>query len=110
MTNSFYVATEDPDINVFRVAQRVCEGGHDVAEAKIRDRYEKSLNMVKQALPFTNRAYFFDNSTYGSELDAMWFAEVTDGETLEFKSDQIPDWFRRSVWDPAHRTDQQPGQ
>jgi hypothetical protein len=39
------------------------------------------------------------------KLDEMWFAEVTDGETLEFRNDQIPDWFRRSVWDPAQQPD-----
>jgi len=103
-TYLYYVATEDPEINVFRVAQRVREGGHDVEEKKIRQRYVKSLNLIQQALPFTNRAYFFDNSSDGMKLDEMWFAEVTDGETLEFRSDKIPDWFRRSVWDPSQTT------
>jgi hypothetical protein len=30
-----------------------------------------------------------------------WLAEVTDGKTLELKTDQIPAWFKRTVLDQA---------
>lgn len=100
-TYLYYVSTEDPDINVSRVKQRFAAGGHDVPERKIRDRYVKSMELIRQALPYTNRAYFFDNSFDDRNLDRMWIAEVTDGETLEFKNDRLPDWFRRFVWDPG---------
>ena len=35
----YFVATESPEINVMRVANRVRKGGHDVPEDKIRKRY-----------------------------------------------------------------------
>lgn len=42
-TYLYFVATEDPDINVARVQYRVQTGGHPVAEDKIRSRYARSL-------------------------------------------------------------------
>ncbi len=42
-TYLYYVATEDPTINVDGVAYRVSMGGHNVPEKKIRVRYVRSL-------------------------------------------------------------------
>ena len=100
-TYLYYVSTEDCDINVSRVKQRFESGGHDVPEEKIRKRYVKSMELIRQALRFSNRAYFFDNSFDDRNLDKMWIAEVTDGDTLEFKQNRLPDWFRQYVWDPG---------
>lgn len=43
-TYLYYVATQDPTINVGRVEFRVSQGGHDVPEEKVRARYYRSLN------------------------------------------------------------------
>ena len=40
-----YVATEDCEINIKRVAKRVSEGGHDVPQQKIKDRYVETLGV-----------------------------------------------------------------
>ena len=61
-TYLYYVATEDPEINISRVALRVAQGGHDVPKAKIISRYHRSLGLVRDAIRHTDRAYFFDTS------------------------------------------------
>jgi len=91
----YYVATEDPAINVERVQYRVAVGGHDVPEEKIISRYVRSLALVREAIRVANRAFFFDTS----EVTAWYFAEVTDGAEVELKGDEIPNWFRKAVWD-----------
>jgi predicted ABC-type ATPase len=62
-TYLYYVATDDPEINISRVANRVGLGGHAVPENKIGERYYKSLGLLMEAIRNTNRAYIFDNST-----------------------------------------------
>lgn len=94
-TYLYFVATEDADINVSRVKYRVQVGGHPVAEDKIRSRYVRSLALLPQAVTYADRAYLFDNS--GTER--VWVAEVTDGLEIEMKTDQMPAWFKATLWD-----------
>jgi predicted ABC-type ATPase len=94
-TYLYYVATEDPVINILRVQRRVQTGGHSVPEDKIIARYTRSLNLLVDAIRYTNRAYIFDNSTH----QQIWTAEITDGQLLEMKTERMPAWFKRAVWD-----------
>ena len=96
-TYLYYIATEDPAINVARVKARVSLGGHTVPEEKIVSRYARSLNLLLEAVKHTNRAYLFDNSRHGG--DHLWVAEITDGHDLEMKCDPMPLWFQKAVWD-----------
>jgi predicted ABC-type ATPase len=98
-TYLYYVATDDPAINVSRVANRVALNGHDVPEEKIVQRYHKSLELLMSAIRHSNRAYIFDNSTDNADRTHTWLAEITEGRTLELKTDQIPAWFKRAVLD-----------
>ncbi len=94
-TYLYYVATDDPAINISRVRHRVKMGGHSVPEDKIVSRYERSLHLLMEAIRHTNRAYLFDNSKHQS----IWLAEITDGKELDMKTDQMPIWFKKNVWD-----------
>jgi predicted ABC-type ATPase len=110
-TYLYYVATEDPIINILRVQRRVSLGGHPVPEDKIAAparrvprrekgdktiaRYSRSLNLLVDAIRHTNRAYIFDNSTH----QQIWAAEITDGRLLEMKVDRMPAWFKAAIWD-----------
>lgn len=89
----YYVATEDPDINISRVRHRVKMHGHDVPEDKIIERYFRSLDLLVDAIRLSDRAYIFDNSSQ----NRIWLAEVTDGTELEFKTDLVPHWFETYV-------------
>lgn len=94
-TYLYYVATEDPAISIARVKNRVAEGGHDVPEDKIVSRYYRSLDLVREAIRHTNRAYFFDTS----EAESWYVAEITDGIEIDLKSEEMPNWFKNAVWD-----------
>ena len=74
-TYLYFVATENPAINIQLVKTRVAAGGHDVPEDKIVSRYHRSLALLGRAISHTNRAFLFDTS----REDAWYFAEITDG-------------------------------
>jgi len=57
-----YVLTCNPDINVARVRGRVCEGGHNVPEDKIRSRYKKALKLLPQLIEICDKILIYDNS------------------------------------------------
>ena len=85
----YYVATEDPTINVERVRSRAAKGGHSVPTDKIIDRYYRSLDYLFEAIRLSDRAYIFDNS----RESRIWVAEITDGKKVEIVYPYIPAWF-----------------
>lgn len=92
-TYLYFVATDDPAINIERVAFRVEQGGHGVPRQKVIERYERSLAKLMDAIRCTDRAYIFDNT--GDEL--VLLAEITGGQEIELKVDEVPHWFARAV-------------
>lgn len=88
-TYLYFVATESPDVNINRVANRVGDGGHNVAKEKIVERYYRSLALLPSAVAASDRAYVFDNSGAQSVL----LAEITNGTDLQFHQEEIPEWF-----------------
>lgn len=98
-TYLYYIATEDPEINVSRVAYRVSQQGHDVPREKIISRYERSLDLLLRAIRATDRAYLFDNLSQAFERS--WFAEVTEGTHFKLKTDTVPAWFMTNVIEKA---------
>ena len=92
-TYMYFIATEDPGINVMRIRQRVKRGGHDVPEEKTVARYYRCLEQVKYALPHLDRAYFFDNSADHT----FFFAEYELAKGFRLCSALVPTWFRRFV-------------
>lgn len=94
-TYLYFIATEDPIINISRVKHRVKMGGHPVPEDKIISRYQRSLDLLREAVRYSHRAYIFDNS--GNEQ--VWLAEITEGKLLELKTDTMPHWFKLALWD-----------
>jgi predicted ABC-type ATPase len=97
-TYLYFVATDDPIINVSRVKSRVNLGGHAVPEEKIVERYHRSVGLLREAVRHTDRAYIFDNS--GDEQDHTWLAEITGGRDLELKSGVMPAWFEKALIAP----------
>ena len=91
----YFVSTEDPGINVFRVEARKEQGGHNVPEIKIRSRYEKSMDQLFEASLIADQSYFFDNSSDASEPKLI--AEARKNGLWQFlKVEQtLPNWFRK---------------
>ncbi len=92
-TYLYFVSTECPEININRVATRVKQGGHDVPYEKIVERFQRCLDNVSLALPFLNRAYFFDNTG----TDIRFLAEANEGKWTLYSS-RLPQWFKKSVY------------
>ncbi len=92
-TYLYYIATDDPDINITRVRQRVAAGGHDVPQDKIVSRYKRSIKQLPKAIKATNRAYIFDNS---GDV-AVWVCEITEGKDIDYKHDTVPGWVYNHV-------------
>jgi predicted ABC-type ATPase len=106
-TYLYFICTNRVELNIARVDIRAQKRGHAVPEDKIRERYTRCLDLAREALRHSYRAYFFDNS--GRE--PVWLAEFDPHGTCDLKvdADQLPDWFRNSVL-PAEFDMQRPGQ
>jgi predicted ABC-type ATPase len=57
-----YVLLQDPSLNVGRVAQRVCQGGHDVPEERVRARWARSLARLPLFAAAADAFAVWDNS------------------------------------------------
>jgi predicted ABC-type ATPase len=57
-----HVGVDASDLSVARVRARIAEGGHDVPEQKIRDRYVRGQPLIRQAVLQADRGMVFDNS------------------------------------------------
>ncbi len=92
----YFIATEDPEINISRVNVRVAQFGHNVTPEVVKSRYYKSLHHLRDAVKYSNRAYIWDNSTATSLL----IAEVTNGEDVKIiDTDIVPNWFVKYLVD-----------
>ncbi|RLA63457.1 MAG: hypothetical protein DRQ78_06885, partial [Epsilonproteobacteria bacterium] len=88
-TYLYFVATQDPAINISRVQNRVKLGGHSVPEDKIISRYYRSMKLLSKAIKYTDRAYIFDNSSHTKS----WIAQIDNTSEITYKSSQVPQWF-----------------
>ena len=92
-TYLYYVATEDPLINLLRIGHRVKTGGHNVPNDKVISRYYRSLELLLEAIKHSNRAFIFDNSGETK----IWIAEIVDGSEIKLQTENIPNWFQKYV-------------
>lgn len=94
----YYIATEDPEINISRVNVRVALAGHAVAAEVIRNRYYKSLSNLRDAVKQSTRAYIFDNS----QKQANLIAEITQGTDVVLnKATDLPYWVAKYLMNDA---------
>lgn len=86
----YYISTDDVELNISRVRERVKEGGHDVPLDKITSRYYNSLKLLHKAVEYTYRTYIFDNSSD----KAVLILDIFNDE-ITIHSDFIPSWVDR---------------
>ena len=89
-------ATEEEVLRFFGDSDFLAQQG--LAEAARRLRFAEGRLWFPSGL-VNSYLYIFDNSTDNADRTQTWLAEITDGRTLELKTDQIPVWFKRSVLD-----------
>jgi predicted ABC-type ATPase len=92
----YFIATEDPQINKYRVQLRVKKGGHNVPAHLIESRYYRSLNLMFDAAQYTHQAFFFDNSDEGKDFKMVAHFKVKKNGGKEWDnidSKEVPGWF-----------------
>jgi predicted ABC-type ATPase len=85
----YFISTEDPAINLQRVANRIKTGGHSVPESRVVERYERTMQLLLRALELSQRAFLIDNS--GQRFKVI--AEKQYGNTLVVLDKRPPNWF-----------------
>lgn len=92
----YFVSTESPYINTFRVAARKAKGGHDVPEDKIVSRYFRSLGLLFEASQIAYQAFYFDNSEDGENFKMFAHFKKVNKKMKWDKQNkkEIPIWFR----------------
>jgi len=95
----YFVALDNPELSIARVKARVIQGGHDVPVDKIIDRYERTMNLLLEAIRLSDRAYIFDNSYSEPKM----FAVVENDEISILNTDFAPAWFQKYVLDKLNK-------
>jgi len=92
----YFVSTESPEINKYRVDLRKRKGGHDVPPEKIESRYFRSLELLYDACQLSYQVFFFDNSE--EEKPFKMFAHFKksgiEKKWDDLSVDNYPEWFK----------------
>ena len=82
----WYCGLASPELHIARVAARMRAGGHDIPEAKIRERYPASLRNLVALLPRLAHLQVYDNSAQAAPgtpvPDPLLVAEIRDGRLV----------------------------
>jgi len=101
----YFVSTESPEINKFRVEARTRLGGHNVPSDKIESRYYRSLDLLYNACQLAYQVFFFDNSIDGSEsaMFAHFKMQKNKKKWDKMKKKNTPQWFDRYYIEKASK-------
>jgi len=94
----WYVGLESPELHISRVRARVRNGGHDIPEARIRERYTQSRWNLIRLLPGLTEVYVYDNSEDADPLSGhapnpKLILHARTGKVVE-----MCDWKRAPNW------------
>lgn len=95
----YFVSLVDPELNKRRVQARVAQGGHNVNEEKIIQRYFRTMEYLLEALRIADKVYLFDNSAGEPNMFA-----VKENGTIQVESEYIPKWFDTYVIQKLYRS------
>ena len=83
----YFLCTSNIEINIERVRKRVKEGGHDVPENIITDRYKMALLYLRREIFNFEEVYLVENSTETADQVAV----VKNGKLIN-KNENCPEW------------------
>lgn len=89
-----YCGLNSPELHVKRVAARVANGGHDIPESKIRERWANSIKNLEKLIPICTSVVVFDNSAElvnGKPSPIKLFA-MQDNQFISEPIKTMPDW------------------
>lgn len=88
----FFLGTSNFEINKARVRARVVEGGHDVADAIIEQRYQTGMSYIKSKILDFAEVTLVDVSSH----EPSRMAQLQNGRII-FKSPDCPLWIKQSL-------------
>lgn len=83
----YFICTQDPEINIARVHNRVYKGGHNVENEKIKERYYRSLELLPKAFLKADRVFVIDNSNVNRTV-----VLEKSGKEVLLHTSKIPEW------------------
>jgi len=86
-----FIGVGDPEISGDRVAMRVSQGGRDVPEDKLKERYPRIMNNLKRALVEISNVWVYDHSDL--DLGYRLVATREAGQDVELHG-QAPEWLK----------------
>ncbi|WP_418790473.1 zeta toxin family protein [Phosphitispora sp. TUW77] len=92
-----YITTNNPSINVSRVAQRVATGGHSVPEDKIIQRYIRSMKLLPEAVKIADAVKVYDNS---EESPLIVFFKRPSAEIALLNKEKRHEWVQHFLIGP----------
>ena len=101
-----FIATEDPDVNVQRVAARVAAGGHDVPADRTRSRFGRTLALAPLAIGYADQAFVFDNSRMGDTGGGLSQQAMLVGGRLVLLGSTSAAWVRLLAGQVDERADE----
>jgi predicted ABC-type ATPase len=57
-----FVGLASPELSILRVDTRRLQGGHDVPEEKLQQRFPRTQEAIRQAAPMADAMFMYDNS------------------------------------------------
>lgn len=89
----YYIGLQDVQMHIDRVASRVEQGGHWIAEEDIRFRYGQSLQNLKPALAIADQVFIIDNTNQPTIV-----AEIAESKLI-YCIENIPAWSANVIRD-----------
>lgn len=103
----WFCGLSSPELHIERVRARVKAGGHDIPEAKIRERYPNAIANVIALMPHVAQLQVHDNSAHAEPgrpvPDPLLVLEVVAGRIITPAKDDaaalaaVPDWAKPIV-------------
>jgi predicted ABC-type ATPase len=94
LTLMLYVALDDVELNISRVAVRADSGGHAAPPDEIRRIHSASMKNLSRAIQEFGQVQVFDNSRHNSGPDLV--LEAVDGRVRSL-AHGAPDWLREAL-------------
>ncbi len=83
----YFIGVDDLETAIARVHKRMSMGGHGVADEFIRKRFERLLPNLRQIIPYTDLAIFYDNSVRLRQIALFAGNMMIDCDR------DLPNWF-----------------
>ncbi len=87
-TYLYFVATSSPEINIGRIKTRVIKGGHTVPAGKTKERFFRSISLLKKSVKIFDRVFIFDNS----ERELKLILSFSNGTIDKIFEPKMPEW------------------